>query len=96
MTYLRDLLPKDRNIQVEYRCNSPEEDEGDMLFGFCNWIDGELIAGDGDNYYLNDVITRHVWDDDEHLVVWIEVVWNLDKANEGIFQYALVEECEDD
>ena len=49
-----------------------------MLFGFCHWIGGELISGDGDNYYLGDVIRHHEWDGDD-LVVWIEVEWNRSK-----------------
>jgi hypothetical protein len=49
-----------------------------MLFGFCRWIGGELISGDGDNYYLGDVIRHYEWDGDD-LVVWIEVEWNRSK-----------------
>lgn len=87
-TYLRDILPKDRDVKtIEYRCNGPvdydcsEEDE-EMLFGFCQWIGGELISGDGDNYYLGDVISKHIWVNDNYLVVWIEVEWSRSKKND--------------
>ena len=84
-THLRDILPKDKDVKtIEYRCNGPVDeygDEEDMLFGFCHWIGGELISGDGDNYYLGDVIRYHEWDGDD-LVVWIEVEWNRSKRHD--------------
>jgi hypothetical protein len=79
LVHLRDILPKDKNVDIEYRCNGPKDeygDEEDMLFGFCRWIDNELISGDGDNYYLGDVVRHHEWDGDNYLTVWIEVEWN--------------------
>lgn len=78
MLRLRDLLSKDRPFDIEYRCNAPEcDDEDDMLFGYCYWDGEELLSGDGDNYYLNDVIERYQCDG-KHLTVWIEVKWNSD------------------
>ena len=78
MLCLRDLLPTGKRVEVEYRCNTPKScDEEDMLFGFAIW-DGEILeSGDGDNYYLNDVI-EHYQCDGKHLTVWIEVKWNSD------------------
>ena len=46
-----------------------------MLFGYCYWDGKELISGDGDNYYLNDIIERYQCDG-KHLTVWIEVKWS--------------------
>ena len=78
MLRLRDLLPKDRPFDIEYRCNVPKcDDEDDMLFGYCYWDGEELLSGDGDNYYLNDVIERYQRDG-KRLIVWIEVKWNSD------------------
>jgi hypothetical protein len=48
-----------------------------MLFGYCYWDGEELLSGDGDNYYLNDVIERYQCDG-KRLTVWIEVKWNSD------------------
>ena len=77
-TRLRDLLPANENVSIEYRCNTPKcDDEDDMLFGYCYWDGEELLSGDGDNYYLNDVIERYQCDG-KRLTVWIEVKWNSD------------------
>ena len=78
MLRLRDLLTKDRPLDIEYRCNAPKyDDEDDMLFGYCRWDGKELISCDGDNYYLNDVIERYLCDG-KRLTVWIEVKWSSD------------------
>ena len=53
------------------------DDEDDMLFGYCYWDGEELLSGDGDNYYLNDIIERYQCDG-KHLTVWIEVKWSGD------------------
>ena len=80
MLRLRDLLSKDKPFDIEYRCNAPKcDDEDDMLFGYCYWDGEELLSGDGDNYYLNDVIEKYEWEKEDSLVVWIEVVWSSDK-----------------
>ena len=76
MLRLRDLLTKDKPIDIEYRCNAPKGyDEDDMLFGYCHWDGKELISGDGDNYYLRDIVERYQCDG-KHLTIWIEVEWN--------------------
>ena len=78
--HLKDLLPTGRNVQVEYRCNAPKrDDEEDMLFGFAIWDGETLKSGDGDNYYLKDVVEKYEWEDEHHLTIWIEVVWSSDK-----------------
>ncbi len=79
MLYLRDLLPKNKNVKIEYRCNAPKyDDEEDMLFGFAIWNGETLESGDGDNYYLNDVIEKYEWDNENYLTIWIEMVWSGD------------------
>ena len=76
MLRLRDLLPEDKPFDIEYRCNAPKcDDEDDTLFGYCYWDGKELISGEGDNYYLNDIIERYQCDG-KHLTVWIEVKWS--------------------
>lgn len=85
MLYLRDLLPKGKRVEVEYRCDGPVDDYGDtedMLFGFAIWTGETLESGDGDNYYLGDVVDRFEWEDDTHLTIWIEVVWNFRRKEE--------------
>lgn len=82
MVRLKDLLPDYKKVQIQYRCNSPRfhaDLEGDMLFGYCEWDGANLISGDGDNYYLNDIIDHHEWNDESHLTVWILVDWSSDK-----------------
>ena len=77
MIHLRDLLPADKKVGIEYRCNAPAFDEDeDMLFGFCSWDGKELFSEDGDNYYLGDVIEKYEWENENSLVVWIEVKWS--------------------
>ena len=83
MLYLRDLLPANKKVTVEYRCNAPKiDDEEDMLFGFANWTGEELVSVDGDNYYLDDVIEKYEWLYDDYLTIWIEVVWSSDRKEE--------------
>ena len=82
MLYLQNLLPKGRRVAIEYRCNSPkgwQDVEEDFLFGYAIWTGEELISGDGDNYYLNDVIEKYKWDSDMDLTIWIGVEWNNDR-----------------
>lgn len=82
-TRLRDLLPDIGTISIEYRCNAPKcDDEDDMLFGACYWDGKELISEDGDSYYLGDIITKYMWNEETYpydLTVWIEVEWGCDK-----------------
>ena len=47
-----------------------------MLFGYCHWTGTELISGDGDNYYLDDEISKYMFDlEKKRLVYWIESEW---------------------
>lgn len=86
MLYLKDLLPAGKRVEVEYRCNAPKNcDEEDMLFGFAIW-DGEILeSGDGDNYYLKDVVEKYEWEDEEHLTIWIWIGWSGDKKESSMF-----------
>ena len=82
MLYLRDLLPAGKKVKVEYRCDGPVDEYGDtedMLFGFAIWNGEELISGDGDNYYLGDVVDRYEWESEEDLTIWIVVSWSCER-----------------
>jgi outer membrane protease len=82
MLYLQDLLPDGKEVKVEYRCNAPkcwQDEEEDILFGFAIWNGKELISGDGDNYYLKDVVERYKWENENYLTIWIGVGWNSDR-----------------
>ena len=70
---LKNLLPMNYEVYIEYRCNSPFG--SDMLFGFAIWDGQELKSEDGDSYYLNEEIEKYSWEDKYHLTVWILVEW---------------------
>lgn len=58
-TTLRDIIAQYDNIDfdyIEYRCKWTDEDgnKNDDFIGVCSYRDGELIAGDGDIYSLDD------------------------------------------
>lgn len=87
MLYLRDLLQKDKKVTVEYRCNAPCEDiDDDMLFGYAIWTGEELVSDDGDNYYLGDVVEKYEWLYEDHLTIWIEVLWNSDRKDQYLLK----------
>ena len=74
---LGDVLAGRKNVDtIMVRCNSPAENEDDMLFGYCSLQDGKLVSLDDDNYYMNETIQEYHWEDDNNLTVWIEVDWN--------------------
>lgn len=81
MTFLRDLLINNKPVNIMYRCNSPLEEEEDMLFGYCRWTGTELESVDGDSYYLNDVVDKYEYDSDGDLIVWISVGWSSMKGD---------------
>lgn len=71
---LRDILPDYPIEDISVRTNDPWGD--DMLFGYCHWTGTELISGDGDNYYLDDEISKYMFDlEKKRLVYWIESEW---------------------
>lgn len=69
---LKDILPSYHIRNIEVRTNDPDGD--DMLFGFCHWTGTELISGDGDNYYLNEEISKYEFDG-TNLTYWIISKW---------------------
>ena len=72
---LRDILPDYPIEDISVRTNDPWG--GDMLFGYCHWTGTELISGDGDNYYLDDEISKYMFDlEKKRLVYWIESEWS--------------------
>lgn len=71
---LRDILPDYPIEDISVRTNDPWG--GDMLFGYCHWTGTELISGDGDNYYLDDEISKYMFDlEKKRLVYWVESEW---------------------
>ena len=72
---LKDILPNYPIKNMEVRMNGPDGE--DMLFGYCSWTGTELISEDGDNYYLNDEISKYEFSNDgRDLTYWIVVGWN--------------------
>ena len=84
----RDLLRVYGDCSIMVRTNYPknlhydmsnDEYEQDMLYGYCEWHDGELISDDGDNYYLDWVISKYeVVPLSGDLIIWLDVEWSGD------------------
>lgn len=77
---LKDVLDQyhgDKNIMIEVRCNSPLDDEDDMLFGWCMYDPAvqEIVMSHYDDYSLDMEIDRHQTTDGR-LVVWISIEWS--------------------
>ena len=71
---LRDILPSYPLKYIEVRTNDPYGE--DMLFGFCHWTGEMLVSGDGDNYYLDEEITKYEFDGEAgKLTYWFESIW---------------------
>ena len=88
MVYLRELLPAGKTVKIQYRCNSPKcwlDKEEDMLFGYAIWTGEELVSGDGDNYYLGDIVEKYEWESDMDLVIWIGVQWSSDRKEVPVY-----------
>lgn len=58
---VRDLLDKKDYAYVEWRVTAPENivDEEDILFGYCEVVNGNLISGDGDSYDEDTEVLRY-------------------------------------
>lgn len=69
---LKDILSNSPIDKIEVRTNDPFGD--DMLFGFCRWTGTELVSLDGDNYSIEDEITKYKFDE-YGLTYWIESEW---------------------
>ena len=84
----RDLLRVYGDCAIMVRTNYPknlrhdmsnDEYEQGMLYGYCEWHDGELISDDGDNYYLDWVISKYeVAPLSGDLTIWLDVEWSGD------------------
>ena len=71
---VKDILPNYPIQNIEVRTNSPFG--GDMLFGYCHWTGEILESGDGDNYYLDDEISKYEFDkENNELTYWIISEW---------------------
>lgn len=71
---VKDILPNHSIQNIEVRTNDPFG--GDMLFGYCHWTGKNLISGDGDNYYLDDEISKYEFDKEKNeLTYWIISEW---------------------
>ena len=66
---VKDILPSYSLNDILVRVVDPYF--GDVLFGYCHWDGKELISGDGDNYNLEDEISRYEFDSHDNLVYWL-------------------------
>ena len=94
---LKEILEKENldNIQIMERVTYPrsmqnEFGEEDTLFGYCHYIDGELIPDDGDSYSLKDKFYKYElteYDNEPCLVVWEQgrFIGTDDDGNEIIY-----------
>lgn len=74
---LRDLIQDKKDIIIEFRTNSPVEEEKDMLFGYAKWTGEELESLDGDDYYLDEELYRaEIFNDS--ITVWFKSDWIRD------------------
>jgi len=81
---LKDLVKKSGNCLIVVRTNYPSYlkheiepnryNEG-MLYGCCEWYDNKLIPGDGDNYYLDWIVSKYEAAPSGHLTIWIDSDW---------------------
>ena len=69
---LKDLL-KNTAIDIEYRTYDPFGE--DVLAGYCRWTGSELVSVDGDNYSIDDYISKHRWNSSNNLTIWYESKW---------------------
>ena len=71
---LKDILG-DKKTYIEYRTNSPIKEEEDMLAGSCYWDGKELHSIDGDDYSVDDEISKYIVENDLNIIVWYESKW---------------------
>ena len=78
---LKDILPPTPLKQIMVRTNDPLNKNYDgILFGYVSWDGEKLISLDGDNYYLEEEITRWTWENDGSLTYWIHSDWETEKG----------------
>lgn len=71
---LKDILPDYPLENIMVRTNDPFG--GDTLFGYCHWTGTELISSDGDDYYIDEEISRYEFDEQNRkLTYWIISTW---------------------
>ena len=70
---LKDILPPYPLNNIQVRTSHPLDK--DMLFGYCHWTGTELISGDGDNYSIEDEISKYEFDKDGQLTYWFISEW---------------------
>ena len=75
-----DILPEHPVKHIMVRTNDPWG--GDTLFGYCSWDGCNLVSEDGDSYYLDELVTKHKWDDEGNLTYWIHSEWIGDADEE--------------
>ena len=71
---LKEILPN-RDVDIMVRTNLPPQFIGDTLYGYCRWDGKNLESLDGDSYDLDWEVTKFVWEDEIHLVIWFETEW---------------------
>jgi len=73
---VRDILPDRPVPTIMVRTNDPFG--GDTLFGYCSWDGENLIGLDGDDYSLDEMVTKYELNYDHDpcaLVYWIHSFW---------------------
>ena len=73
MLKVKDILPDYSLKNIQVRTNDPFGE--DMLFGFCHWIDSELISADGDTYSIEEEIYKYEFNENGQLTYWIISEW---------------------
>ena len=72
MKTIRELVNGLDSVEVEYRTFTP--DGQDMFTGMAEYKNGQLYSLDGDNYSLDDQVSR--WEYGNNiLTVWYESRW---------------------
>lgn len=101
---LQDILQQlnllDKNIKnIQYRLVSSHEGFEDELFGYCSYLNGELIPEDGDIYSLNDEFDSFYYDKESNqLIVYQNTkYWPMDYPEGCKLNCKLcdIKDCED-
>lgn len=75
---VRDILPNYPLERIMVRTNDPFKEEPDgILFGYVSWDGANFVDIDGDNYYLDEEVTRYEWEEDGSLTYWIHSEWDF-------------------
>ena len=72
---VRDILPDYPVNNIMVRTNDPFGE--DMLFGYCHWTGTELVSADGDNYFIDEEVTKFELNEEKReLIYWIKSEWS--------------------